>query len=62
MNSAVNSDEQCVNSDFRPCTVNPCEITVHAQEKKKKKSENVKLKTCRRIQLNPNGHLRTGPL
>ena len=36
--------------------MNPCEVTAHAQKKKKKKSENVKLKTCRRIQLNPNGH------
>ena len=37
--------------------MNPCEVTVHLQEKKKKKSENVKLKMCRRIQLNPNGHI-----
>ena len=42
---------------FVSCTVNPYEVTVHAQEKKKKKSENMKLKTCYRIQLNRNGHL-----
>ena len=47
----MNSDKQCVNSDFCPCTVNQCEITVHAQEKKK----NLK-KRGRRIQLNPNAH------
>ena len=44
---------------FVPYTVNPCEVTVHMQEKKKKKrkkEENVKVKTCRRIHHYPNGH------
>ena len=43
----VNSDEQCMNSDFCLCTVNSSEITVHVQEKKKekKRKQNVKLKT-----------------
>ena len=36
MNSAVNSDKQYINSNFVPCTVNPCEV-VHVQEKKKEK-------------------------
>ena len=53
----VNSDEQCINSDFVPCTVNPCEVTIYAQGKKKKTEENVKVKTCRRIHHYPNGHL-----
>ena len=34
----VNSDEQYMNRDFFLCTVNPYEITVHAQEEKKKKN------------------------
>ena len=42
----VNSDEQCMNSDFCLYAVNSREITVHVQEKKKKKKkQNVKLKT-----------------
>ena len=43
----VNSDEQCMNSDFCLRTMNSSEITVHVQEKKKKKKrkQNVKLKT-----------------
>ena len=28
---------------FVPCTVNPCEITVHAQEKKERKKEEKKV-------------------
>ena len=45
MNNAWNSDEQCVNSDFCLCTVNPCEVTIHVQEKKKKR-QNVKLENA----------------
>ena len=41
-----------MNSIFVLCTVNPCEVTVHAQEKKKLKN----VKRGRRIQLNPNAH------
>ena len=36
----MNSDKQCVNSDFCLLTVNPCEVTVHAQEKKKVEERN----------------------
>ena len=32
----MNSNKQCMNSDFCLCTMNPCEVTVHVQEKKKK--------------------------
>ena len=53
MNSAMNSEKQCVNSDFVPCTMNPCEVTVHAQEKKKKLKN---VKRGHKIQLNPNAH------
>ena len=42
-----------MNSIFVLCTVNPCEVTVHAQEKKKKLKN---VKRGRRIQLNPNAH------
>ena len=53
MNNAWNSDEQCVNSDFCLCTVNPCEVTIHTQKKKKKaKCEIGK----RNNHLNPNTH------
>ena len=41
----MNSDKQCVNSD-------PCEVTIHAQKKKKKKM----WKEKRSINLNPNTH------
>ena len=37
----VNSDEQCMNSDFCLRTMNSSEITVHVQEEKKKKKQNV---------------------
>ena len=35
----VNSDEQCINSDFCLCTMNSSEITVHAHKKEKKKGK-----------------------
>ena len=37
--------------------MNPCEITVHAQEKKKKTGKRKTGKRGRRIQLNPNAHI-----
>ena len=49
MNNAWNSDEQCVNSDFCLCTVNPCEVTIHTQ--KKKKGQNVKLENATTISI-----------
>ena len=40
----MNSGKQCVNSDFCLYTVNPCEITVHVQKKKKKEDVKVNMK------------------
>ena len=40
---------------FVPCTVNPCEITVHAQGEKKTGKHKTG-KRGRKIQLNPNAH------
>ena len=46
---------------FVPCTVNLCEITVHAQEKKKKKKkkkgENVKLENVSQDSVKSKRHL-----
>ena len=50
----VNSDEQCMNSDFCLYTMNSSEITVHVQEKKKKKKESKTWNWKRNNKLNPN--------
>ena len=46
---------QCVNSDFCPGTVNSCDFTVHALEKKEKKYQNAEIET--RKMRNPNKYL-----
>ena len=47
-----------MNSNFCSCTVNPCEVTIHTQgKKKKKKKRGENMKCGRRIQLNPNAHI-----
>ena len=52
MNSAVNSDKQCMNGDFCPYTVNHVMLLFTHKEKKKKnlKTQNLKTQTP-----NPNG-------
>ena len=46
-----------MNSNFCSCTVNPCEVTIYAQGKKKKKKRGENMKRGRRIQSNPNAHI-----
>ena len=54
VNSVMNSNKQCMNSDFCLCTMNPCEVTVHVQEKKEEGGNTDVRK--RWIQLKANGH------
>ena len=52
MNSIVRPVNSALTVFFVPCTLKSCDFTVHAQEKKKKKGENVK--RGRNFQLKPN--------